>query len=175
MGGARLTFRQGNLFLQHEFMSGAKPCRRAGRPERGFEVDAVAYPQTLSVRVQAVGRRREPGRAPAAIAIVAIFCAAWFVIGGQGNENLLTLILSVLAITLTQMVLNQQRRSEAALHMKIDELILSKRGARDELAGIEHKTEDELNALRRDDAVSRDCDAATGEPPRPSRDAPVPG
>ncbi|MFX6918876.1 low affinity iron permease family protein, partial [Acinetobacter baumannii] len=43
----------------------------------------------------------------------------------------------------------QQKRSEAALHMKIDELILAKSGARDELAGIERKTEDELEALRR--------------------------
>lgn len=93
---------------------------------------------------------------PAVIAIVAIFCAAWFIVGGQQGENALTLILSVLAITLTQMVLNQQRRSEAALHMKIDELILAKKGARDELAGIERKTEDELNALRRDDPVDRD-------------------
>lgn len=86
---------------------------------------------------------------PAAIATVALFCGAWFLVSGQAGENMLTLILSVLAITLTQMVLNQQKRSEAALHMKIDELILAKSGARDELAGIERKTEDELEALRR--------------------------
>jgi low affinity Fe/Cu permease len=90
---------------------------------------------------------------PAAIALVAIFCAVWFLVGGAASENALTLILSVLAITLTQMVLNQQKRSEAALHMKIDELILSKRGARDELAGIERKSEDELEALRRSGRV----------------------
>ena len=75
----------------------------------------------------------------------------------------------MLAITLTQMVLNQQRRSEAALHMKIDELILAKRGARDELAGIERKTEDEMEKLRHHDEVPRDCDAADREPQRPSR------
>ncbi len=106
---------------------------------------------------------------PAAIAIVAIFCAVWFVQGGPKGVNTLTLILSVLAITLTQMVLNQQRRSEAALHMKIDELILAKRGARDELAGIERKTEDEMEKLRHHDEVPRDCDAADREPQRPSR------
>lgn len=94
---------------------------------------------------------------PAAIAAVAIFCAVWFVEGGEQGINTLTLILSVLAITLTQMVLNQQRRSEDALHMKIDELILAKTGARDELAGIERRTQDELDALRRDDP-------APGEP-----------
>jgi len=111
---------------------------------------------------------------PTAIASVAVFCAVWFLVGGQASENALTLILSVLAITLTQMVLNQQRRSEAALHMKIDELILTKRGARDELAGIERKTEDELQALRRDDDVPRNCDAPDPALERPSTDAPLP-
>ncbi|WP_010188720.1 low affinity iron permease family protein [Sphingomonas sp. PAMC 26605] len=61
----------------------------------------------------------------------------------------MTLVLSVLAITLTQMVLNQQRLSERALHMKIDELVFAMKGARDEIAGIEGKTEEELEALRR--------------------------
>lgn len=86
---------------------------------------------------------------PASIVAMAAFCAAWFVIGGKGGENSLTLVLSVLAITLTQMVLNQQKRSETALHLKIDELIIAVSGARDELAGIETGTEDELEALRR--------------------------
>ncbi len=86
---------------------------------------------------------------PTSIVAMAMFCAAWFLIGGKAGENSLTLVLSVLAITLTQMVLNQQKRSEAALHLKIDELIIAVSGARDELAGIETRTEDELEALRR--------------------------
>jgi low affinity Fe/Cu permease len=85
---------------------------------------------------------------PASIMLVVIFCAAWFVSLGSGFENTLTLILSVAAITLTQMVLNQQKRHDAALHMKIDELIHAMKGARNEIAGIEHKTEAELEALR---------------------------
>lgn len=86
---------------------------------------------------------------PVAILTVAAVCAAWFIIGGTAAENTLTLVLSVLAITLTQMVLNQQRLSERALHMKIDELVFAMKGARDEIAGIECKTEEELEALRR--------------------------
>lgn len=86
---------------------------------------------------------------PFAILTVAVVCAAWFIIGGTAAENTLTLALSVLAITLTQMVLNQQRLSERALHMKIDELVFAMKGARDEIAGIECKTEEELEALRR--------------------------
>ncbi|MEO5866932.1 MAG: low affinity iron permease family protein [Sphingomonas sp.] len=86
---------------------------------------------------------------PIAIAGMIVFCIGWIWIGGSASENALTLALSVLAITLTQMVLNQQKRNEAALHLKIDELILAKQGARDELAGIERASEDEIEELRR--------------------------
>jgi len=102
---------------------------------------------------------------PASIIFVALFCGGWFIVGGSASENALTLILSVFAITLTQMVLNQQRRSEIALHIKIDELVLAMKGARDEVAGIEGKTEEELKRLRRDspDAAS-DVPAPAAKP-----------
>jgi low affinity Fe/Cu permease len=77
------------------------------------------------------------------------FCLAWFLLPvGRDATAVLTLVLSVLAITLTQMVLNQQKRHEAALHLKIDELIHAMKGARDEVMGIESKSETELEALR---------------------------
>jgi low affinity Fe/Cu permease len=85
---------------------------------------------------------------PLAIIVLIVACLFWLVLKGQPGQNLLTLILSILAITLTQMVLNQQRRSELALHLKIDELITSHDGARDELAGIETADEDTLRAAR---------------------------
>ncbi|ATY31790.1 low affinity iron permease family protein [Sphingomonas psychrotolerans] len=74
-----------------------------------------------------------------------LFCLAWFTLP-LGRDA--TAVLSVLAITLTQMVLNQQKRHEAALHFKIDELIHAIKGARDEVMGIESKSEAELEALR---------------------------
>ncbi len=86
---------------------------------------------------------------PLAQIAVVLFCTIWFVVGGPASENALTLVLSVSAITLTQMVLNQQKRNEAALHLKIDELIYAKKNARDEIAGIEGSTESQLEALRR--------------------------
>ncbi|MGJ3648954.1 low affinity iron permease family protein [Sphingomonas sp. GlSt437] len=86
---------------------------------------------------------------PFAIAGMLVFCTIWFVVGGPDSENALTLALSVLAITLTQMVLNQQKRSEAALHLKIDELIIAMQGARNELAGIEGASHEEIEELRR--------------------------
>ncbi|RYD55377.1 MAG: hypothetical protein EOP60_06240 [Sphingomonadales bacterium] len=86
---------------------------------------------------------------PLALIGVLVFCTAWFLLPlGDTATALLTLVLSVLAITLTQMVLNQQKRHEAALHFKIDELIHAMKGARDEVMGIETKSELELEALR---------------------------
>lgn len=84
---------------------------------------------------------------------VILFCAGWFAIGL--SADLLTAALSILAITLTQMVLNRQNQREAdahrrdvALHAKLDELIIAKHGARDAMAGIEELDEDEIVALR---------------------------
>ncbi len=95
------------------------------------------------------GRAADMSGHPLSILIVALFCGAWFLSTGPAGENTLTLILSVASITLTQMVLNGQRRSERALHIKIDELVLALEGARNELAGIEQRTDEELEALRR--------------------------
>ena len=86
---------------------------------------------------------------PIALVGVIVFCFAWFLLPlGNTATAVLTLVLSVLAITLTQMVLNQQKRHEVALHIKIDELIHAMKGARDEVMGIEGKSEVELEALR---------------------------
>ena len=83
---------------------------------------------------------------PAAQLLVMAACVLWWVAGG--SETSLSSAMSIGAFVLTQMVLNQQRRRERAMHLKIDELILAKTGARDEVAGIEHKTEEEIEELR---------------------------
>jgi low affinity Fe/Cu permease len=86
---------------------------------------------------------------PMAQILLIVLCAIWFALPlGSDATAVLTLVLSVLSITLTQMVLNQQKRHEAALHLKIDELIHAMKGARDEVMGIESKSEAELEALR---------------------------
>jgi low affinity Fe/Cu permease len=71
-----------------------------------------------------------------------IFCIAWLAL--DLPTNLLTAILSILAITLTQMVLNRQyqreiedRRRDAAMHAKIDELVAASREEREEIARME--------------------------------------
>lgn len=85
------------------------------------------------------------GRPAAQIGLLAL-CAAWLV--GGGDFQRLAAGVSIGSFILTQMVLNQQRRREAALHLKIDELILNKTGARNQVAGLERRTEEEIEHLR---------------------------
>jgi len=82
-----------------------------------------------------------------------LLCVAWFWF--DLNVNVLTAALSILAITLTQMVLNSQQererdahRRDVALHAKLDELLLASRRARNELAGIEELEEEEIAKLK---------------------------
>lgn len=62
---------------------------------------------------------------------------------------------SILAITLSQMVLNRQavrekeaRRRDVSLHAELDELVIATREAPDEIAGVEEFEEEEIEALR---------------------------
>ena len=68
--------------------------------------------------------------------------------------DVLTATLSILAITLTQMVLNRQklreeddRRRDVAMHAKLDELWRAEKHASKELAGIEELETEEIAAL----------------------------
>ena len=82
-----------------------------------------------------------------------IVCLSWFLIGW--NVNLLTAGLSILAITLTQMVLSRQnereiddRRRDVAMHAKLDELIAVTKPAKNAFVGIEEKEEEEIVQLK---------------------------
>ena len=86
---------------------------------------------------------------------VVVICVAWFAL--RLNTNVLTAVLSILAISLTQMVLNRQNEREAeahrrdvAMHAKLDELVLASKRARDEMAGIEELEEEEIEHLKED-------------------------
>lgn len=90
---------------------------------------------------------------PYAQVLFILVCAAWFTAGL--NVNILTAALSIIAITLTQMVLNRQnereiddRRRDVAMHAKLDELIAATRRARNELVGLEEKDEEEIVQLK---------------------------
>lgn len=90
---------------------------------------------------------------PLSQAALIAFCILWWSSGLPTAE--LTATLSILAITLTQMVLNRQRMREAddhrrdiAMHAKLDELLRAEKYARKELAGIEELEAEEIAALK---------------------------
>lgn len=92
---------------------------------------------------------------PFAQIAVVLVCIAWFAFGF--TSDLLTAALSILAITLTQMVLNRQNerevdahRRDVAMHAKLDELLVASKRARSEVAGIEEESEDKIEELKRD-------------------------
>jgi low affinity Fe/Cu permease len=82
-----------------------------------------------------------------------VVCIGWFTVGW--NVNVLTAALSIMAITLTQMVLNSQNereiddhRRDVAMHAKLDELIAASRHAKNEFVAIEEREEDEIEGLK---------------------------
>lgn len=84
---------------------------------------------------------------------VILVCAFWFAV--KLPVEVLTAALSILAITLTQMVPEPPGRARGRpspprrrLHAKIDELVHAMGGARDELVRSEDREEDEIEALR---------------------------
>ena len=88
----------------------------------------------------------------AQIGVIA-FCALWWIIGLP--TDILTAALSILAITLTQMVLNRQNEREVdahkrdvAMHAKLDELVIATTQARNKMAGIEELDEEEIEELK---------------------------
>jgi low affinity Fe/Cu permease len=84
---------------------------------------------------------------------VIVVCGLWWVVGLP--TDILTATLSILAITMTQMVLNRQdvreadaHRRDVAMHAKIDELVIAMKGARNEMAGIEELDEADIEELK---------------------------
>src|SRR4051794_11406953 len=82
-----------------------------------------------------------------------LICLAWFLAGW--NVNILTAALSILAITLSQMVLNRQNEREAeahrrdiAMHAKLDELVIASQRAHNEMAGIEELPEEVIVEMK---------------------------
>ncbi len=90
---------------------------------------------------------------PYGFVIFPFVCAAAIALALPMNAQ--TYILSVVAISASQAILvvalqdrAEDVRRDKALHAKINELILAMNGARDELAGVEERTAEEIDQLR---------------------------
>ena len=114
-----------------------------------------AISRTIAARGHEISRLVSDAAAqPLSQAAVIAFCILWWSLGLPTGE--LTATLSIMAITLTQMVLNRQksredddRRRDVAMHAKLDELLRAEKFARKELAGIEELESEEIAALKR--------------------------
>ena len=106
-----------------------------------------------------------------------IFCVTWFALGL--GTDLLTAALSILAITLTQMVLNRQNEREAeahrrdvAMHAKLDDLVIASRRAHNDMAGIEDLPEEVIAEIKEEN-LERLAETSD-EPDEAHRHMPVP-
>ena len=106
---------------------------------------------------------------------VILFCVAWFVLGL--TADLLTAALSIMAITLSQMVLNRQNEREAeahrrdvAMHAKLDELVIATRRAHNDMAGIEELPEEVIVEIKEENL--KKLAAASDEPDEAHRRMP---
>ncbi|PLU01766.1 hypothetical protein BMJ34_12180 [Sinorhizobium medicae] len=63
-----------------------------------------------------------------------------------GLTNVITYALSVAAIVITSVVLIQGYRDTAAIHAKLDEIIVSMRETRNEVVGLEHEQPERIAA-----------------------------
>lgn len=91
---------------------------------------------------------------PSAQIAMVIFCIGWFAFGLE--TDILSAAMAILAILLTQMVLNKQKEREAdahrrdvAMHAKLDELLIASGRARNEMAGIEDLEEEQIEQIAR--------------------------
>lgn len=91
---------------------------------------------------------------PVAQLATLLFCIAWFAL--RLPTDILSAAMAIVAILLTQLVLNKQNEREAdahrrdvAMHAKLDELLIASGRARSEMAGIENLEEEQIEAIAR--------------------------
>jgi low affinity Fe/Cu permease len=81
-----------------------------------------------------------------AFSIAAVVVAVSLFVLGIDRTNIAISVVTLLMLFILQ---NTQNRDSAALHLKLDEIITHLQGARDELAGIESGSEEEINELKK--------------------------
>ena len=81
-----------------------------------------------------------------------------------GWTDMVTYFLSVLAIIITGIVLIQGYRDTAALHAKLDEILLALRETRNDLVGLEHEDPQKISAViaELEDRAKQLSEAPTG-------------
>jgi low affinity Fe/Cu permease len=100
---------------------------------------------------------------PWALIVVALLVVIGLLVFGVDKTNIAISIGTLLMVFILQ---NSQNRDAAALHLKLDEVITHLEGPRDDVAGVESKSHEEIDELHED----LHEEVAAGED-RPRRDA----
>lgn len=74
---------------------------------------------------------------PVSLVLIPTVSLSWVMIGLSVDD--LTLVLSILALTLTQLVLVGQNNGERAMQQKLDELVVAVPDADSSVAGVEQQ------------------------------------
>jgi low affinity Fe/Cu permease len=99
---------------------------------------------------------------PITFALCCIIILVWGVSGPMfGFSDTWQLIINtgttIVTFLMVFLIQNTQNREGAALQTKLDELIRAVQGARNRFVGIEHLTEEDLDALRRESEAEADA------------------
>jgi low affinity Fe/Cu permease len=79
----------------------------------------------------------------------AVFIAGLFVVIGLSSFGIeiTNIAISIVTLMMVFILQNTQNRDSAALHLKLDEMVKAEPGARDEVRGVESKSEEEIREL----------------------------
>ena len=107
---------------------------------------------------------------PWALVVVALLVVIGLVVFGVDRTNIAISVATLLMVFILQ---NSQNRDSAALHVKLDEVITHLEGPRDDVAGIEVKSHEEIDELHEDLQAAEDRPSRDGwrQPPSPAQDA----
>ncbi len=81
---------------------------------------------------------------PPGFYVVMVLMAIGTLLVPFGLTDIVTYILSVLAIVITGVVLIQGYRDTAAIHAKLDEIIVALRDTRNDVVGLEHEDPEDI-------------------------------
>ncbi|QTC92778.1 low affinity iron permease family protein [Brevundimonas goettingensis] len=84
---------------------------------------------------------------PASLVVLLIAALVWRRIEPDSFD--LHAVATLVAIAMTLIIQRGQNRDTAALQAKLDELILATEGARNEMAGLDEETADDIEEIKR--------------------------
>ena len=84
---------------------------------------------------------------PASLLVLLICAAIWWQVQPESFD--LHAVATLVAVAMTLVIQRGQNRDTAALQAKLDELVLATDGARNEVAGLDQETVDDIEEIRR--------------------------